>query len=536
MNRTSTVHIRFILLFSSLITHTEASVPSVSFSNYFRYGYGDEVMNYSNEDKKYLEEKIAFNIQWDRFLLGGRYEYDDPSEFGFCHKKLRKWYLEYRKDSWKFRGGTFANLFSRGLVLNAYEEETIGHDSEITGINALYENNRTTLNILAGTMDYEKIPDFKDIVTYDLRGGSIRHKIYDWYTIGGSFVRSDVTQKIGFYKTKDKFYAKTAEVWTEIDTDLIQFYTGIASNSLGKEELFTSGENSIYASINFNFPATGINLEYKNYKFGLTSPDYWNYPLYHHRMLAFQNPPTVVREHSWVLLSRRTHSVDFNDEVGIQLDIYHTVSTATILNLNMAVAGRQYRYLFTEDGTFERRNENLSWIPSFAPEFSPFRQMYCEAEHFFLDGSSVTAGLSYTYERIYNYYMPEIKEETKAYIFPVRFLYQITDFYSLQGTAEYQKFKETLHSDGYFTNNYFSLGIGKAPHLTVTIDAEYVTEGYEIDDKTLWLNFSTRFRFRSSHMLEVGYGETRGGLICTNGRCRYEPEYKGWRFSIENHF
>ncbi|MCE5250495.1 DUF6029 family protein [bacterium] len=525
-----------LLLFTIIPVRAFASLPSVSVSNYFRYGFGNEIMNYRNEDKKYLEEKIAVNIHWNRFLLGGRYDYDNPPEFGFEHRKLRKWYLEYRKGQWKLRGGTFAALFSRGLVLNAYEEEMIGHDSEITGVNALYENERTTVNILAGSMDYEMIPDFRDIVTYNLRGGSIRKKLIDWYAVGGSFIRSDLTQKIGYYKVKDKFYVNTAELWSEIETDNFKLYGGMASNSHENRGLFTEGENSVYVSLNMNLPSTNVNIEFKNYKFGLTTPEYWDYTLYRHRMLAFQNPPTVVREHSWVLLSRRTHSVSFNDEVGMQFDLYHRLYPETTLNLNGSVAGKHYRYDMNEFGDFSRRKKNLSWIPSLDPEYSPFWQVYGEVEHYFPNGSSITGGLAYTFERIYNYYIPDVREENRSCIIPVRFIFQLPDLYSLQGTVEYQKFKETLHGDQYFTNSYFSFGIGKSPYLTAAVDAEYVTKGYEYDDKTLWLIGTIRYCFRSSQIFEIGYGETRGGLVCTNGRCRYVPEYKGWRFSAEIHF
>jgi len=525
------------LTFASLVASgANAELPSLSVSNYLRYGEGEEIQNTRDSYKKYFEEMLSFNIHWGNFLAGGRYEHDDPSEFGLDHRTMRKWFLEYRRGPWKVRGGTFAALFSRGMVMNAYEEDTIGHDSEITGVNVLYETGGTTVNLLAGKLDYEKIPDFENIVEYDIRGGSVRRRIFEWCDFGGSYMRGDVSQERGFYKIADGFYAHAAEIWSEFTTDMFQVHAVMASNDLTGDKLFVSGRNSIYASFSGTLPSTAMTLEYKNYKFGVTTPDNRDDDLRHRRMLAFQNPPTAIKEFSWTLLSRRTHNVNFNDEVGAQLDVYHSLSPETTLNFNAAVAGRQYRYERTRNYRFVRRDDSMTWLPSLAREHSPFWQTYCEAERYFPGGSSVVFGLSYTYEEIYNYYYPDLREQTRAFIAPIRMLWQLPRSYSLEGTVELQKFKETLHGDTYHSNNHFILGFGKAPFLSASLEAEYMSENYNYDDQTIWLNGSIRYRYHSSQIFEVGYGETRGGLVCTNGQCRYVPEYKGWRFFTETHW
>ena len=43
-------------------------------------------------------------------------------------------------------------------------------------------------------------------------------------------------------------------------------------------------------------------------------------------------------------------------------------------------------------------------------------------------------------------------------------------------------------------------------------------------------------RIRSRQHIEIGYGEERGGLSCTNGMCRFVQPFKGFRLAMTNIF
>ena len=512
-----------------------AEMPSFSVTNYYQYGTGDEDYFGTMRDKKYLEEELHFNMSWRDLFLGGRYEFDDPAEFSFDHNELRKYFLEYRAGNLKARAGTISTLFSRGMVLNAYEEKPIGHDSELTGLQVQYETDRSLVNIVGGRLDYEQIPDFEDLIKYDIRGLSLKRSLTGMIDVGASYIYSRASQVVGFYRTKEAFGTNTAEMWAELNTGTFQLHGTVASNALKERKLYSPGGNSVYLGLNWFPGATGVTLEYKNYRFGLVDPSERDDTLRHRRMLAFQNPPSALKEHSWTTLSRRTHQVDFNDEVGFQLDVYHSLQSGTTLNFNGAVAARNYRYTTDKWYRFTRTNDGRSWLPSFSRKHSPFWQLYAETEHYFPGGSSVIGGLSYTYEEVYNYFLPRLREQTRAFIVPLRGVWPLPYSLSVEGTAELQKFKETLHGDKYYSNHFFSIGFGRAPWLTAALSGEYMSKGYDFEDKTLWMNGTVRIRWRSRHVVEVGYGETRGGLVCTNGLCRFIPAFQGWRISMETH-
>ncbi len=71
-------------------------------------------------------------------------------------------------------------------------------------------------------------------------------------------------------------------------------------------------------------------------------------------MLPFQNPPTAVKEHTTTLTSRTPHVVDFNDEVGGQVEIMWTPKTIFSFILNGSIASKHYS--FSDIDTSSRSN------------------------------------------------------------------------------------------------------------------------------------------------------------------------------------
>ncbi len=524
------IGIGLCVLFIHDLTVIRAQKPGISISNYIRLGKGDEEFFGMENEKEYLEQEFNLQLTWKNFIVGSRYEYEHPAEFGISHNKLRKYYLEYRKGPWRVRTGTFSSLFSRGLVLNSYEEKPIGHDSEISGINIKYESEESLINLIAGSYNYERIPYSRDVIKYAPRGGLLQRKISENIHLGGSFVWANISQDVGY--NRESFDTYLAEIWCDLQIRSLQLYGNIASKSQSGKNLFFKDKNSVYIGVNYSNETSGLAMEYKSYRFGLVSPEKREFELRHNRFLSFQNPPIALKEHSWIFLSRSLHIVDFNDEVGLQLDFYHSLASQTILNLNGGIASRHYNYLKTTSGEFIRRDDHFSWIPSLDNSFSPFWNIYAEVEHYLMNGSSITGGISYVFETIYNDFFPEISEQRRMFVLPLRINYLISSVYTLLLSSEYQRFSESIHPGKYFNNQILSLGFSKAPNWSFGINTEFLSKGADISGKTSWVSGSIQYRFRSRQIFEITYGNERGGLICTNGLCRFVPAFKGWRFNI----
>lgn len=510
----------------------ETETPQLSINNSYRTGEGKENLPGKTE-KKYIEEEINLQVTWKNFLLGGRYEFDDPAEFGFDHNSLRKKFLEYRSGPWGIRIGTQNSLFFRGLVLNAYEEKPISHDSEVSGITVYRETQNMTAKIIKGSCDYEMIPNFEDILKFDINGGMLQlHASKNLY-VGSSFLVSEVSQKVGFYKTQDTFEMNLGEIWAELDLDSIQLYGNIASNAEKAHDIFTKGNCSVYVGSNYIFGNTGLNIEYKKYKFGLTSPQNRDFKYRHLRYLPFQNPPTVIKEHYWTILNRRAHIVDFNDEVGLKFDIYYSLSPQTTFTIDGSAASRNFNYsLDPLTDNFSRKNDSSRLLPSFDESFSPFWIIYGEIEHYFSSGSSITGGLSCLSDTVYDDLSILMTEKTRSFISFVHMTYLLPNNYSMQCTSEIEYFKESKLPGKHSYNLLHTMQFAKSPSFSVSVTGEYLTEGVDISGDTLWVSSSMQYRFRSMQTFELSFGEERGGLMCTNGLCRYVPPFTGWRCNV----
>lgn len=520
-----------IVLFSTP-NGNAGELPSYSWNNYIRYGDGSEELYDLSRQKNYLEEEAELQLSWRQALLGLRYDYDHPAEFTPSRNTIRKYYLDYRLGNWNFRGGTFSDLFGRGMSFNTYEEKTIGHDSEISGLRATWLTNDTELHIVGGRLAYEHIPDFTQTVDLDVGGIHIQHRVTGKFFFGGGYVQSEITQNPGYYR--DTFSLSIAEVTGEYRGESLQAYTSVASNENGSNRLFRKGNISTYSGFSFSHGPLSLSLEYKNYRFGIAPPNVSSQSLRHRRLMPFQNPPSGVREYGWVFLSRRSSGVDFNDEVGFLLDINYAVRPKTTLNLSGSLAGKHYGYERIS-GKFRRIDHGVSWLPSTRKEQSPYWQAYSDIEHFFPNGSSFTLGTAYTFENNFNSYYPDWKETIKMATVPFHTQIVLSSRYAAQCSAEYQYFQETQYSANWYGNGILTLGFSRSPSLDVSLVAEWLEGNANFSNKKTWVYGSIGIRIRSQQTIEFGYGETRGGMNCTNGLCRYVEPFRGFRLTATLH-
>jgi hypothetical protein len=374
------------------------------------------------------------------------------------------------------------------------------------------------------------LPDFSEELHLDVTGGTFQYHILPGLYFGSSYLNTAVSQEVGFYKVKERFDLKLAEVWLDLQHEKVQVFANFAANAHEFDQLFRHYVN-VYLAANYFIRDTGITLEYKSYKFGLADYLTMQNTYRHQRFLPIQNPPTVIREHSWTLLNRQNHQVDFNDEVGFQFEVEHPLFDQTTLILNTALASKHIGYKAVNSDLgfmdFERINSKPLLFPSLEKEYSPFWNILIEAEHYFANGSMINGGIAYLSETDYDPFPPTLSYDTQAYIFPFQLNYVLNPEYTCLFTVEYGRFSE--NSSPYFTNSIFSAGLSKTPWFTFMLKYERLSQKLELSDKNGWLTGSVQFRFRQKQVIEISYGDEKGGLICKNGLCRYIAPFSGWR-------
>ncbi len=81
--------------------------PSVSYGNYLRYGDGREEFYDYSRHKTYIENEAELELSWKNTIAGVRYDYRNPAEFTPDRNTLKKYNIEYRRDSWNLKAGRF---------------------------------------------------------------------------------------------------------------------------------------------------------------------------------------------------------------------------------------------------------------------------------------------------------------------------------------------------------------------------------------------------------------------------------------------
>lgn len=78
--------------------------------------------------------------------------------------------------------------------------------------------------------------------------------------------------------------------------------------------------------------------------------------------------------------------MDFNDEVGFQIDAFFALNEHITLNTNLSVASRHYDYELNQSTfQFERKKVGSDFLPSLNKLRSPFWEIYFDVEYFFPD-------------------------------------------------------------------------------------------------------------------------------------------------------
>ena len=310
--------------------------------------------NYSLESKygdsdvvKFSEHILDVNTTFDNGLyINTQFEYSDPPLFGNSITGMNSGYLDYYSDNFQLIAGNIQALYGRGLSINTFQDHTIDFDNRINGIDFKYflNDNFTLLATIGnGKFSYRQTPA-DQIANYSMKFDYIFinaieymndklgnfHILYlqnkisslgsnfsDFEYLDYSSINSEYN--IGWNKYFDLF-----EVYFEYSVmdykinDIFKFSDNLNQDSLG---------HRIYFTLNTSLYDVGITYEYKDY----LHPGY---------VAPFSSPPIGYRESTSILASRNAHSINFQDEIGHQVEINHSLNEYINFNANLSLAYR----------------------------------------------------------------------------------------------------------------------------------------------------------------------------------------------------
>jgi hypothetical protein len=312
------------------------------------------------------------------------------------------------------------------------------------------------------------------------------------------------------------------------------------------DPLGTHKGTAFYGSVSYSEESFGVVIEYKDYRFGETGPQERDDRTRAKRAFVFQNAPIVHKEHTFTLLSRYPHVIDFNDEVGFQADIFYTVMEQLTGSLNFSCASRHYSYDAVDTSAFfstiyvsqARKN---SWLPSFGREYSPFWETYADLQYFFEAGKADYAMVAFNRrsdnvvsELIFrpSHQHRSIKS-TRTTSIPVVVQYSVGSDWVLKLSSERQwVYEDANASNTTYYNHLLSLSVAHSPDYSVSLRYEFTSDFGTIDQRRDWTALDASYKFSNNHLITLTVGGDRGGQICANGVCRVVNPFLGFRASI----
>jgi hypothetical protein len=538
-----------LFIFFVIYNYSFSQIIGTSFSNSLRYGTGKETNGDLGveKSKEYLDNISDLRLFVNNVTIGFRYDIDQPPEYGQIFNGIKKRYVEFEDTGFNVRAGNSYNLFSRGLALNLFENKAIAFDNGLDGIQLRYSDKNISGSIMGGEIDYVDPETVLNTSPYSekylLRAANFEVKPDKKITIGASFVysKNDIPTSSENENTK-KTITQIPEAYFKLKISSFDVYGNYAAKYSNIKSIDSSSGSGLYFFISNTGQGYGLTLEYKDYRFDIVNPFERTDTHRQTRMLPIQNPPTLIKEHSFTLLSRYQHIVDFNDEVGFQLEGFYSLNSKTTFNINCTLSSRHYEYVIDPNTAISKKiNNSSSFLPSFAPEYSPYWEFYSEIENYF-DGDESYFKLGFnrrneiTYSEIGKAYNLPSLQYQKSTAVPLLVQYKFDPVWALKIVAEQQwVVKSKYPEDNYFYNQLLSLQLSHSPNISISVLFEYTTNKDETNNQNKWMMIETGYKISSNHSVSLSFGSERGGQICSNGICRTVLPFKGFRLSILNH-
>jgi hypothetical protein len=457
---------------------------------------GEEPSNQSS-----LYNQLNLSYRYKKLSLFTRAELYQPS-FGedIDYVRLSQYRMGYKTKIINLDVGHLYSSFGRGLLLRNYEipssiYEELGYRvrygfyKDMHGISAKFKSKYVNVKLLHGeVLNVEIPPTFdenerrKDLV----EGGEIDVN-FKQQTLGFIFMRHHLAGNMNNYTS----------VYYNGNLRGVGIYGEIARrlDSLRNVTSFSNNDSfGGYMGVNYSWKRLGFSAEYKNYKnFDIGS--------------AVNDPPTLVKEHSFKLLNRSTHTPLLFNESGYQLEVYYQFGNGNIITFNNALA------------------ENKLATNSFV-----FREYYLDLTAY-LNPKILT-------KTFIDFATDPLKTETRRItgggaVDMEHKMFSSTIDIELQYILRKSNVKEHV------TNFLASYTLAKASKFSITALLEISNDPVLVEEgktEIFYPSASFTYLFGPKNKLSMFYGRRRGGPACTSGVCYDVLDYEGLELRLNTRF
>jgi hypothetical protein len=269
------------------------------------------------------------------------------------------------------------------------------------------------------------------------------------------------------------------------------YYTEIAKNisDFAISDFSDQASYAIYSGVNLAINNFGLSAEYKNYKNILIGS-------------GINEPPALIKEHSYKVLNRSTHVLQPLNETGYQVELFYTFPDLSTLTFNNSLAINNFGQKFMFQEYFLEYDFSISDkhdIKVFAD--------YAE-DPFKLEEHRLSAGIS-----------------TDWKVFKAS---------SIKTDYEFQTFKRLGEN---YQNHVFVLGYAYKSKIICNVITEYSNDSFIVSDGSkIWVGANLKYQVNKSNSLQIFAGERRGGPACNAGVCYEVLDFKGIEIRITSRF
>lgn len=416
--------------------------------------------------------------------------------------------LQFQDDQLRIRIGNFYETLGRGLLLRSYDipgsvyEDAFNRTRyaffrDLEGIAVDVNTQRFQFKALrASPLNNLLPPNFEpDSLRRPDLAEAIQANFYANSALNIGLIYMRTNGGTGDYR---EFISSILEA--NISSN-IQFFGEYAFES---DQAFSFKQDkdsfAFYSGINAFIGSLGGSLEFKNYQ---------NFRLGN----GFNDPPSLIKEHTYPVLNRSTHVLNTSSETGFQAEMYYNFEAghAVTVNVTQAQIGG-----FIDTRYFEFFTEALVQV-------NPY--------------SSVKV--------FFDYANDELKTEEDRWSFGVISDKSFQRALNLILDLQYQQFERTI--DFRKTHNFysaFSAAFGSEIVLSAVFEASTdpqltdnpTTFPQEESNTRFWPGLNALYKFNPTNTLEIFAGKRRGGPACTSGICYEILDFEGAELRLTTRF
>lgn len=429
-------------------------------------------------------DRGTINYRWKSFKASATIEnysspYDDRN-----YIDLSQATLSYKTKHWDAKLGNFYETLGRGMLLRSFEIpgailEDIGFRSrnyfhrDFLGASVKYKADQWNVQLMhADVLNNVLPPTFDREIrrSQSISALAAEYKVYKQHKLALNYMLLS-----GEGSELQHLYSLAA---TGPIGPLFNYYVEYADNQSDLNNY------ALYAGINGTLGAINFNLEYKLYDNFIIGNGY-------------NEPPALIKQHTYRVLNRSTHVTNPLNEEGYQLELYMDVNENSSINFNHAIAINQFSGV-----TFTFQEYFIEW------------------------SSRLKEGVDY--KVFADYSVDPFKSQQNRISAGTYWDIKIGEDMRILPEIEFQQFNRGSQK---VYNHSYALGWQADEKLFFSLLLESTNDPFLISDATntqrFYLGSNVRIKPNYKNTFQLFVGERRGGPLCSAGVCYEILDFKG---------